>query len=69
MHITSGSLGFMEGLLSVFYSWGLKSKTIAIIGQTGNIITVYGTMVNLNYRNLFIKMHILMIFLSIKECI
>jgi DNA-binding transcriptional regulator WhiA len=38
MHVTSGSLNFAEGLLSVFRSWRLKSDITSLVGQTGNTI-------------------------------
>lgn len=38
MHVTSGSLDFADGLLSVFRSWYLKSDITSLVGQTGNTI-------------------------------
>ena len=38
MHVTSGSADFAKVLLSVFHSWGLKSKITYITGKTGNRI-------------------------------
>lgn len=38
MNVTSGSPDFASALLSVFHSWGLKSKITQMIGGTNNII-------------------------------
>jgi hypothetical protein len=38
MNVTSGSMDFADGLLSVFISWGLRSKITSILGGNGNVI-------------------------------
>ena len=38
MNVTSGSLNFAEGLLSIFRSWRLRSEITIPVGQTGNTI-------------------------------
>ena len=38
MHVTSGSQDFAVGLLTVFDSWGIRTKITTTVSQVGNPI-------------------------------
>ncbi|MGG3560727.1 hypothetical protein ABES03_03780 [Neobacillus rhizosphaerae] len=38
MNITTGSIGFANGLLSVFQSWNLRTEITSQISNAGNLI-------------------------------